>query len=200
MITNMIETLILTGELPSNSIISETQLAQRFNTSRVPVREALIALRDIGLVEPIHRKGYKIIEVTAQQQFDLLEIRQLLETLCLTKCCENMNNEYIQHGQKIIQILDDENHAFLECLQQTHNFLSTTAEQDVLSNMMKRVQTPSRCFWFRRADKNDFKIARKLHRNIIQACINKNKTEALNASENLINYLYQFTERFQHDT
>ena len=39
-----IERLIMTGELPVGSRINESELSQRFNTSRGPIREGLRAL------------------------------------------------------------------------------------------------------------------------------------------------------------
>lgn len=66
-------------ELQPGQEITETELAQRLNMSKTPVREALARLRLEGLVTVIARFGYKVATVTLKDARDLFALRSLLE-------------------------------------------------------------------------------------------------------------------------
>lgn len=94
-IVDEIKNKIRTGEFPLNSKLpSENELAEMFNVSRVPVREALSALSSHGIIESVHGGGswvqpkpfeqlldQSLIEVISfEQLIELLETRIMLET------------------------------------------------------------------------------------------------------------------------
>ncbi|WP_242890985.1 GntR family transcriptional regulator [Actinomadura litoris] len=64
--------------LPPGSSFTETSLAQRWQVSKTPVREALARLRRDGLVEALPRAGYVVSPVTLQDTDDLCALRALL--------------------------------------------------------------------------------------------------------------------------
>lgn len=64
--------------LPPGSGFTETSLAQQWNTSKTPVREALVRLRRDGLVTALPRAGYVVSPITLQDTDDLCALRTLL--------------------------------------------------------------------------------------------------------------------------
>ena len=64
-----IERLIMTGELAVGSRINESELSLRFNTSRGPVREALRALEEAGLVRNEKNRGVFVRERIAAYKY-----------------------------------------------------------------------------------------------------------------------------------
>jgi phosphonate utilization transcriptional regulator len=74
-----IEQLILAGELTSGSRINETELAARFATSRGPVREALQALGEQGLISFTRNRGAFIRQVSPAEAIELYGVRAALE-------------------------------------------------------------------------------------------------------------------------
>jgi DNA-binding GntR family transcriptional regulator len=69
---------IVSGEYPPGSRLVEQQLADRFGTSRGPVRTALQELERTGLVVSIDRRGTFVRSISEQ---DLDEITSLVELL-----------------------------------------------------------------------------------------------------------------------
>lgn len=61
---------ILTGDLAAGVVLSLDQVAERFGTSRTPVREALIGLRHAGLIEFVARRGIRILGLTRERVAD----------------------------------------------------------------------------------------------------------------------------------
>lgn len=60
-------------------------LAQRYEVSRTPVREALIGLAQDGFVEATANAGYELRHTTIQELCDVYELRALLEGLAAEK-------------------------------------------------------------------------------------------------------------------
>lgn len=69
---------ILDNVMPPGSYATEIDLAETFGVSRTPVREAMVRLRDEGLVQLIPRRGLRVLPVSIE---DMLEIYQVLSSL-----------------------------------------------------------------------------------------------------------------------
>jgi DNA-binding GntR family transcriptional regulator len=76
-----IEAEILSGERPPGSPIDEKALAAGFNTSRTPVREALMLLAAQGLVSIAPRVGISVRQPSAAELAALLEALGELESV-----------------------------------------------------------------------------------------------------------------------
>ena len=74
-----IKTRIVNCEMSPGETIYEDRIAQEFGTSRTPVREALLKLRNDNLVSIISRKGTFVSHITVQDVYEIYQIRQLIE-------------------------------------------------------------------------------------------------------------------------
>lgn len=79
---DLIEAAIASGDFPPGMRLEETALAQRFNVSRTPVREALLQLASTGLVEMRPRQGAVVASLTLQDMMEMFEVMAELEALC----------------------------------------------------------------------------------------------------------------------
>ncbi|MGE0852664.1 MAG: GntR family transcriptional regulator [Hyphomicrobiaceae bacterium] len=73
--------MIFSGQLHPNERLVESDLAERLNVSRTPVREALHRLVSEGLVAEAFRKGYVVAEFSAEFIIDNYTVREVLEGL-----------------------------------------------------------------------------------------------------------------------
>jgi len=76
-----IEQLILDGELPVGGRVNESDLAARFGTSRGPVREALRALEECGLVRSEKNRGVFVREISIAEADQIYDVREALDDL-----------------------------------------------------------------------------------------------------------------------
>jgi phosphonate utilization transcriptional regulator len=74
-----IERLILGGELPVGQRINEVALSERFGTSRGPVREALRALEECGIVRAERNRGVFVREVSLAEADEVYDLREVLD-------------------------------------------------------------------------------------------------------------------------
>jgi DNA-binding GntR family transcriptional regulator len=78
-----IRTMITNGELPSGEALSELTLAGQLGVSKTPVREALLRLRQEGLVETSPRRGTYVFAMDTSQVTQLSRFRFVLERSAL---------------------------------------------------------------------------------------------------------------------
>ncbi|MFV3074973.1 GntR family transcriptional regulator [Niveispirillum fermenti] len=83
MIRQTLSDEIATGRLRPGTALDEQQLADRFGTSRTPVREALRQLSVTGMVEIRPRRGVFVTAVTSEQIMDMFETMAELEAMCV---------------------------------------------------------------------------------------------------------------------
>jgi DNA-binding GntR family transcriptional regulator len=70
---------ILSGELPAGSKLVERDLAERFGTSRGPIREAVRELVREGLVVEFDRRGNVVSTLDARDLTEVYGVREALE-------------------------------------------------------------------------------------------------------------------------
>ena len=75
---------ICTGVIRSGELLSETQLAARMGISRTPLREALAALENEGLVEIKRGVGAKVRPLSFGDMIHVYELRKVLESRGIT--------------------------------------------------------------------------------------------------------------------
>ncbi|MEV1170664.1 GntR family transcriptional regulator [Nonomuraea sp. NPDC049784] len=71
--------LILSGELPGGSLLSEGEIAERVRVSRTPVREAFLRLESEELLVLHPKRGAVVVPVPPGEAADVLELRLALE-------------------------------------------------------------------------------------------------------------------------
>lgn len=74
-----IENGIVTGEFEPGQRLDETQLATRYGVSRTPIREALMQLSAIGLVEIRPRRGAVIVDPGPHYVLEMFDVMAELE-------------------------------------------------------------------------------------------------------------------------
>ena len=99
---NVIEDICL-GHLSPNSIFTEGQMIERFGVSKAPVREALVQLCHENVLRSIPRCGYQVIQISAKDVHDLIELRLLLEVGSLPRVIEYMDQQTLQMFREMNQ-------------------------------------------------------------------------------------------------
>ncbi|PRY93098.1 GntR family transcriptional regulator [Hasllibacter halocynthiae] len=73
---------IAAGLLAPGERLDETRVAERFGTSRTPVREALASLAAQGILVSEPRRGVRVASYTREQLAHMFETMQELEAVC----------------------------------------------------------------------------------------------------------------------
>jgi len=101
-----LEEEIFTGRLKPGDRLDEQSLAQRFNVSRTPVREALRQLSASHLIEVRPRQGAVVAVITLPRLIEMFEIMAELEGMCARLAARRMTEAERQALQTIIAEAD----------------------------------------------------------------------------------------------
>ena len=94
---------VLSGRIPTNERLVETQLASRLGTSRTPIREALHKLELENLVSSIPRVGYVVKGLSEEDVNDICEIRSVIEGLAVKRAISQMTEKNLERLRRNIE-------------------------------------------------------------------------------------------------
>jgi len=101
-----IEQMILRGDLRPQQRINEVELAQRFRTSRGPVREALRALEECGLVRAERNRGMFVREVSLAEADEVYDVREALDELIGRRLAERISPKQLTELRRLLEEMD----------------------------------------------------------------------------------------------
>ena len=103
---------IVSGEYSPGSKISETELARFFNVSRGPLREAMMRIEALNLVERIPHVGTRVATLSPEKLIEIYAVREALEGMAANLACKHITEQEIaalemlleQHQEHIEQV------------------------------------------------------------------------------------------------
>ena len=101
-----IEQMILRGELRVAQRINESDLAGRFGTSRGPVREALRALEECGLVRSEKNRGVFVREISIAEADEIYDVREALDELIGRRLAQNITAQQLEALKALLAEMD----------------------------------------------------------------------------------------------
>lgn len=110
---------IVEGRIPAGSKISEADLAERYGTSRGPLREAISQLAAVGLIERRPNVGARVIELSSEQLLDIFHVRESLEATAARQAAQRMSAEAVDRLYETLanheqRVREDEGQAYFQ--------------------------------------------------------------------------------------
>lgn len=138
-----LEDEIVNGRLQPGERLDEASLAERFNVSRTPIREALQQLAAAGLVQSEPKRGTFVARIGIPQLIEMFEVMAELEGMCGRLAARRISEKECDELTAALQACRDaanegdpdayyyENERFHRCIYQaSHNqFLIQTSYQ-----------------------------------------------------------------------
>lgn len=88
-VAGRLRSAILQGVLAPGQRLPEVELARQLGVSRAPLREALRALEQEGLVESLPNRGCSVILLTAADVAEIFSLRRAVESLAVRLCARH---------------------------------------------------------------------------------------------------------------
>lgn len=107
-ITDSLRESILEGELAAGSRLKQAEIAQQFEASLIPVREALRTLEQEGLVTLIPNKGAVVTALSATEVAEIFGTRIILELGALKLSIPHLRADDIENCRSLITQLDND--------------------------------------------------------------------------------------------
>jgi DNA-binding GntR family transcriptional regulator len=150
-VVEILREAILSGALKPGERLEQEQLANHFEVSSTPVREALRQLEAEGLIEHIPHKGVRVVELSVEDVREVYMIRGVLETLAVRLAVPNLSHEELRELEELHeQMVDLLSRNLLEQLgdvnRHFHMTLYKASKSRVLCDMINNLWT--RLPWF----------------------------------------------------
>jgi GntR family transcriptional regulator, vanillate catabolism transcriptional regulator len=142
--------LILSGEFPPGSRMSELPLVERIGVSRTPLRLALANLEHEGLLEPLPGGGYAVREFTQRDIDDAIELRGVLEGTAVRLAAERGVNRRqlaamrvcLEELEGVVHEADYESFVrYVDLNERLHGLFRRAARSPVLERTMEGVMS-----------------------------------------------------------
>lgn len=97
---------ILSGRYPPGTRLNESQIARELNISRIPVREALVRLRESGLVMKRERRGMFVTELSEEEIQQINSVRIVLEAEVLRLCQSRLGRKQAARLTSLVERME----------------------------------------------------------------------------------------------
>ncbi len=106
-IRNYIQHQIASGGFQAGDRIVETQLARELNVSQAPVREAILELAAMGLLEERPYSGSFVRKLTAEDVEDIYNTRAFLDEYAARQAARNITEQQLVEMEALLQRMDE---------------------------------------------------------------------------------------------
>jgi DNA-binding GntR family transcriptional regulator len=169
-VTRALEAAVVAGELEPGVIYSAPTLAERFDVSATPVREAMLDLVGEGMMETVRNRGFRVVEVSEADLDQISQIRMLIEVPIMGQVAKLLTperiaaleeaGEAIEAAAKRGDLID-----YLDCDRRFHSQLTSTIGNPRLTELVDRMRRQARLFGLQQlADRGQLLASAREHR------------------------------------
>lgn len=97
---------IVAGRLRPDAPLRQEHLAERFQTSRMPVRDALRMLEAEGLIDMQPNRGARVAALDPEGFREIYEMRAAAEVLALHKALPEMTNRQLDRAGELLEMAE----------------------------------------------------------------------------------------------
>jgi len=138
---------IFSGRFKPGDRLKEEGLADKFRTSRAPVREALYLLHIDGLVDRLPRRGTVVREYTEKEVQELYEVRLGLEQLAIDRLANRWTDDGYQQFMLLLQdmstaVSEADIEQYGKCNALFHQLLFKLADSEILWRLYRQLTNP----------------------------------------------------------
>jgi len=178
---------ILRQRLESGTVLNEGSIASSLGMSKTPVRHALHALRQEGLLEAGPRRQLVVRDLSPVQRAELVAVREALERIAVSHACQHMNDDDFDHLRTLLRrqrrfAEAGEDDDFVDCDEEMHIAISARSGLDLVPQFLDQLRGFVRLMQMRaRRDPGHLFQVLEEHVRLIDAIEARNEEEALAA-------------------
>ncbi|PYG02185.1 transcriptional regulator, GntR family [Georgenia satyanarayanai] len=106
-LAEQLRTAVMTGQLPPGTQLGEADLAERFEVSRGPLREAMQRLVSEGILYAVVNRGVFVCELTLEDVADVYRTRSVIERGALEIVLEERREETYRALEGSVGVMSD---------------------------------------------------------------------------------------------
>ncbi|MBQ6478967.1 MAG: GntR family transcriptional regulator [Erysipelotrichaceae bacterium] len=166
---------IITSRMVPGQLLMAQKLAQDFGVSRTPVREALIRLKEEGLVEDAGGHKFKVSALSWKMVEDSYHAREIIEGECIAYAAKNATKEQIAVLEKLCKEMSKVNNeakydAYFALDQDFHYEIVKIMDNDRITDFMsKNADEMQRIRYYTRSLKHNIEVSYHEHVEMTEA-------------------------------
>jgi DNA-binding GntR family transcriptional regulator len=192
---------IVNGQMRSGEHLVTQTLARRFGVSHTPVREALVTLAGMGLVDVAPNRGAIVRRVTAREVREICQVRRALECEAVRLACGRIDRDQLDRLdadlQRLIAVRSPERHRYIVEARvvdsRLHDLIASQCGNAFLVHELGRLKTLFRAFrdasWDHTESRSDYRrvaVEAREHLAIVKALSVADRRAAVRAMANHI--------------
>lgn len=195
-----IKLLIMSGQLPPGSRVTELELTERLGVSRTPVREALNQLVRDGLVTARAKSGFSVMKLDMTKAKEAFALREELEAYAVSLACKNATASDHARLRDIIAecdaLAEDPDRSIQNSLMEMeigidlHRVIAELTKNTLLANTLNGILDRCQMYiWMDLKQPDGWDVARTDHRTLVEAICARDEAAAI-----------EITRRHVHET
>lgn len=147
-VTHQLREAILRGVHMPGERLLESELTERYDSTRGLVRVALVQLEGEGMIERIPNRGARVRRVTLEEAIEITEVRAALEARCAERAAMQGTDEEFAElvviGEEMRAAVDAEDIVkYSELTQTLHSHITAMARQKTIRSLLTRLRHQS---------------------------------------------------------
>ena len=143
--------MILTGELPPDSAITENSIVDRLTIGKTPVREAMRRLVLEGLLDVTPRLGYTVAGIAPSDIDDLFQLREINEVAAALIAMDRLTDAQFDRLTELSRIgyVPDNRESMINYVAvnaEFHQIIARASGNERLATLIERLMQESRRF------------------------------------------------------
>ena len=139
---------ILSGDLAEGELIRQELLAEEYDVSRMPIREALKRLDAEGLVVFTNNRGATVTKHTLEEIAEIFDVRMMLEVDLFTRAIPLMQDEHFELCEALLKEMElsyqsGDVAAWGPLNARFHSALYAASDRKLTSNLLERASLQS---------------------------------------------------------
>lgn len=176
-IYNSIREGIVKGMISEQEFLTEKSLAEKYEVSKAPVRDALHLLCSQGYLVSYPRKGYMVSRYSQKDIQEMHQIRLPLEQLAVTLAIQNATDEEIESLRQFSKLTGDTPDPHQTNNTRFHLRLAEISGNSKLPIVLQELITKVSLYWIEVSNGGEY------HEQIIDALLQRDLDAALQALE-----------------
>jgi DNA-binding GntR family transcriptional regulator len=145
-VAESIRQAIFDGSFEMGEHLNEVDIADRLEVSRGPVREALVQLRQEGIVTTKWHRGTHIVQFSAKEVRELASLRTVLEVFAMREAAVSATQADLDRMNSVLTAMsgapaNESDHAMIQLDVQFHDNLYRSAHHDRLWNAWSSIRS-----------------------------------------------------------
>ncbi len=174
MIADSLREAIISAEIRAGERLQEVELAERFNSSRTPVREALRQLESEGFITIRPRRGATVAAITSKDIEEFYELKSVLEGFAARQAVTRITDDEVRRMSRLNDKLENLRQkgdipAMVEVHNRFHEVFVQACGNERLGNLLKNLVNQYQRFRISLSHTDAIVESIEMHRQIVEA-------------------------------